>query len=130
MRGASREIENWSCIIMDLDAPPPFLRMKHAPIVRVLRQYMSFILVTAQLESIREQMQEALRSQDIWHDGLYMCPLKDKNAREDILKFEMLAEIRAVGFSPQLVICSPSRAAIWKAAGLVCLYFDGEQHVK
>lgn len=118
MRSDMREINNWSCIILDLDDSPT----NKLPAVTLLRQYMSVIVITEVLEVRRDQVHAALKDRDIWHDGLYMRSGKDRDIAADILKFSLLAEVRAIGFNPQLAICARSLGIVWRNAGLPCLY--------
>lgn len=147
MRTFGREINNWQCVIFDidgtlldnrhrvghlkkepkdwetynammhLDTPVPTL----VALARVLRQNYALVLSTGREEKFREITHASLKSCDVWHDGLWMRRSGDFRPDTEI-KREHLAEIRYVGFNPQFVVEDrPSVVRMFREEGLVCL---------
>lgn len=102
---------------MHLDSPIELV----VTLAKILRQHYAIILCTGRDETCRDVTQEWLRLHDVWHDGLWMRAAQDFRS-DDIVKREMLADIRSAGFDPQMVVDDRvSVVAMWRAEGLLCL---------
>lgn len=80
------------------------------------------VLVCSGREDVyRAETVEWMERHEVPHDRLYMRPAKDYRA-DDIVKAELLAQIRTDGFDPPLAIDDRDRVvAMWRANGLTCL---------
>ena len=79
------------------------------------------VLCTARDEKCRQDTLDWLHANDIPYDALYMRKKGDRRD-DDIIKFELLKDIRADGYEPILVLEDRDRVVkMWRRAGLRCL---------
>lgn len=79
------------------------------------------ILCTGRDEKCREDTERWFDVNDIPFDKLYMRERGDRRD-DDIVKYELLQEIRADGYNPVLVLDDRSRVVkMWREQGLRCL---------
>lgn len=81
------------------------------------------VLCTGRDEAVREQTEDWLYDHGLnyYYQKLYMRPLKDRRP-DDIIKLELLEQIRADGYKPILVFEDRSRVvSMWRKQGLRCL---------
>ena len=79
------------------------------------------VLCTARDEKCRKDTIQWLVENDIPYDALYMRKLGDRRD-DDIIKYELLQEIREAGYNPILALEDRDRVVkMWRAAGIRCL---------
>jgi len=89
--------------------------------VRVAKRFdIRVIICTGREETEREVTESWLDDGGIDYDGLYMRKKKDYRG-DDVIKRELLAEIRADGYEPVLVFDDRNRVVdMWRAEGIRC----------
>lgn len=85
------------------------------------------VICTGRGEEYREVTEAWLRVNNIAYDRLYMRKHGDRRG-DDIVKLEMLAQMRADGFEPFMVFDDRNRVVnAWRSAGVRCLQVaDGD----
>ena len=89
--------------------------------VRIAKRFdMSVVICTGREVTEREVTETWLKEGGIEYDGLYMRKKKDYRG-DDVIKRELLADIRADGFDPVLVFDDRNRVVdMWRAEGIRC----------
>jgi len=111
---------NWPAWNDRMGDDPP-----NAPIVALARMFhdagAKIIVSTGRDERFRRLTETWLMFHEVPVHRMYMR--KDGDSRADhVIKLEMLADIRADGFDPRLVVDDrTSVVEMWRAAGLTCL---------
>lgn len=111
--------KNWKAYneLMHLDTPA----LKIIQLVGIFRRSHRIILCTGRNISYRQTTISWLRRHDIRWEELYMRPDNDFRT-DDIVKEEMLKQIRASGWEPEYAIDDRnSVVAMWRRNGLTCL---------
>lgn len=114
------EKKNWAAFNAAMGDDTP-----NAPVVKLARILRAagtlIVLCTGREEDARRLTETWLTLHDVPFDGLHMRASKDYRA-DDLVKAEMLAEIRRQGYEPWLVV--DDRASVtrmWRRLGLTCL---------
>jgi len=78
------------------------------------------VIVSGRSDVVRGKTEEWLRQHFPFYEKLLMRPAED-HKDDDILKMEMLAELRAMGYEPEMAFDDRSRVvSAWRAAGIPC----------
>lgn len=111
--------EHWAAWNAAMGDDPP--KADIVLLLRILARTGPAIICTGRHEQYRRLTETWLLMHSVPYDRMYMRP--DGDMRPDhIVKLEMLAQIRADGFNPWLVVDDrDSVVAAWRAAGLTCL---------
>lgn len=112
--------KNWAAWNERMGDDPPNLPI--ASMARVLAAAGTRIVIcTGRHEEYRRLTETWLLLHEIPAERIYMRPSKDSRA-DHVVKLELLAQMRADGFDPQLVVDDRSSVvAMWREAGLTCL---------
>ena len=80
----------------------------------------SIIIVSGRSDQVRQETQDWLEKHDIWYDRLVMRRQGD-HRNDDILKVEMLEQLRAEGWVPIMAFDDRNRVVkAWRANGVPC----------
>jgi len=98
------------------------------PVIDVLKRLRKsgcrIILCSGRPDNYRVLTEEWCLAHDIEAEGLYMRRANDFRG-DDIIKQELLDQIMADGFDPQIVFDDRSRVvAMWRKNGLICAQVD------
>jgi phosphoglycolate phosphatase-like HAD superfamily hydrolase len=112
--------KNWAAWNATMGDDPP-----NAPIVALARLFhgadAKIVVCTGRHEEYRRVTETWLLMHDVPVHRLYMRPSKDSRP-DHVVKLELLAQIRADGFDPHIVVDDrASVVAMWREAGLTCL---------
>lgn len=112
--------KNWRAFNAALSADLP-----NAHIVQLARMYRdagwTIIVCSGREDVYRTETVEWMERHGVPHDRLYMRPAKDYRS-DDVVKAELLKQIRTDGFDPPLAVDDRDRVvAMWRANGLTCL---------
>jgi hypothetical protein len=78
------------------------------------------VIVTGRSASVKKETERWLENHLIGWDALYMRPVGDYR-NDDILKIEILAQMRKDGWEPIMVFDDRNRVVkAWRAAGVPC----------
>lgn len=97
----------------------------HHTVVRLLWQLQwagnKIVLCSGRDGQYRQLTEYWMLRNDIQYDALFMRSVGDRR-KDHIIKVELLADIRAAGFNPWLVVDDrDSVVAMWREQGLTCL---------
>jgi hypothetical protein len=116
-----KEPKDWKSFYAGIIHDEPILEMIHVlqtmygptPVNRI-------ILVTGRSMSYMSDTKMWLEKNHIRYDALYMRK-KGDNRDDDIIKLELLTELRGDGYDPKLVFEDRTRVVdMWRAQGLIC----------
>ena len=89
-------------------------------LARILVCETPIVYVSGRSDQCREQTEEWLKKNDLWFGSLYMRKEGD-HRDDDIIKLELLADLRADGFEPIMAFDDRTRVvAAWRSAGIPC----------
>jgi phosphoglycolate phosphatase-like HAD superfamily hydrolase len=78
------------------------------------------VYVSGRSDQCREQTEDWLKKNDLWFGALYMRKEGD-HRDDDIIKLELLDQLRADGFEPIMAFDDRNRVvAAWRSAGIPC----------
>lgn len=78
------------------------------------------MLVTGRPESYKDVTKAWLKKNCIYYDALYMRKADDHRA-DDVIKLELLAQLRKDGYDPKMVFEDRTRVVeMWRGQGLLC----------
>lgn len=113
-----KEPKDWRAYFAACDGDTPFphivLLAKH------LSAYANLVYVSGRSDEIRDKTERWLLHHDLPSGNLFMRKEGDHRP-DDVLKVELLAEVRAAGFEPIMAFDDRNRVvAAWRAAGIPC----------
>ena len=113
-----KEPKAWDDYFLACSGDAPIEHMRH--VVDALSLKASIVLVSGRSDLVREQTVAWLDEHGFPHDALYMRKQGD-HTNDDILKIEMLAQVRADGYEPIMAFDDRNRVVkAWRAAGIPC----------
>jgi len=113
-----KEPKDWDEYFLACGADAPIVHM-HA-IVTALSDVFCIVYVSGRSDMIRQQTVDWLDRHGFPCDALYMRNHGD-HKNDDILKIELLAQVRADGYEPIMAFDDRNRVVkAWRAAGIPC----------
>ncbi|GGC05714.1 hypothetical protein GCM10011352_34870 [Marinobacterium zhoushanense] len=123
------EVHQW-VLKKEKDWEPFFAHMSEAPVVEPIRalvrilkaQQQRIVICSGRPDSHRHHTLAWLDRHEIPYDGVYLRAQGDDAVDDEAVKQDLLAQIRADGFQPWLVIDDRDAVvARWRELGLTCL---------
>ena len=115
-----KEPKAWDDYFMACGADAPIEHMHQ--VVTGLSEVAMIVYVSGRSDLVKEQTIAWLNEHGFPCDALYMRKQGD-HSNDDVLKIEMLAQLRADGFDPIMAFDDRSRVVkAWRAAGVPCAH--------
>jgi HAD superfamily, subfamily IIIB (Acid phosphatase) len=113
-----KEPKAWDEYFLECGSDAPIMHM-HA-VVSALSTYFKIVYVSGRSDLVRQQTIDWLDLHGFPCDALYMRKQGD-HKNDDVLKIELLAQVRADGFEPIMAFDDRNRVVeAWRAAGIPC----------
>jgi hypothetical protein len=114
----NHEVKDWDSYFLACTEDTPILHVVR--LARILYGTCPVIIVTGRSRMVEEQTRAWLWRYTVPHSDLYMREERDYR-NDDVLKVEMLAQIRADGWRPIMAFEDRTRVVrAYRAAGLPC----------
>ncbi|WP_417804223.1 HAD family hydrolase [Thalassospira lucentensis] len=113
--------KHWDAFFDEMDLAKPIENIER--LLRILHASGHAIVICSGRPAGWQHRSEAwLRAHNIPFDGMYLRPIDADHRTDEDVKEDLLAQIRADGFDPWLVVDDRSRVVDkWREMGLTCL---------
>lgn len=113
-----KEPKAWDDYFLACGSDTPIAHMH--TVVTALSEIFSIVYVSGRSDMVRQQTIDWLDANGFPCDALYMRKQGD-HRNDDVLKIELLAQVRADGFEPIMAFDDRNRVVLaWRNAGIPC----------
>ncbi|GAB2579396.1 phosphatase domain-containing protein [Nitrincola alkalisediminis] len=115
------EEKHWDAFFDHMETAAPIDAV--VKLVRILHQQGQKILIcSGRPETHMARTLAWLNAHEIPYDGVYLRKERDDHLRDEVVKAELLEDMKVAGFEPWLVLDDRDAVvAQWRALGLTCL---------
>jgi uncharacterized HAD superfamily protein len=113
-----KEPKAWDDYFLECDKDAPIGHMRD--VVQSLSNHFKIVYVSGRSDLVQKQTLDWLENHGFPCDALFMRRQGD-HKNDDVLKIELLAQVRAAGFEPIMAFDDRNRVVkAWRAAGIPC----------